>query len=214
MAALRKGNQKSVTDFPEVIDKALNKEERHSHLATFPRWQVRHSWTARTTAQSVNLKNPDKPRVIWDGTSKSEAYENVMNEMTPTSLEPPVTYGHTKLAHIQHIYNTRVSYPSVDILTATDDVSACFRFPRITPDACGAFSFAIRSLFCLTTAMVFGSVIGASSWEPFRRAIEVMAAVFFAQADLPTKYAWLLNMITWEPAPGRALSSTKHIRAL
>ena len=28
-----------------------------------------------------------------------------------------------------------------------------------------------------------------------------MAVVFFTRADLPTKYAWLLNMITWEPAP-------------
>ena len=27
MAALRKGNQKSVTDFPDVVAKALNKEE-------------------------------------------------------------------------------------------------------------------------------------------------------------------------------------------
>ena len=105
--------------------------------------------------------------MIWDGTLKSTAYENVMNEMTLTSQEPPVTYGRTKLAHVQHIYNTWVSYPSVDILTATEDVSACFRFPCITPDACGAFSFAARSLFCLTTAIVFGSVISASSWEPF-----------------------------------------------
>ena len=94
MAALRKGNQKSVTDFPEVIAKALNKEEQHIHLVTFPRWQVRHSWTARTTAQSVNLKNPDKPRVIWDWTSKLEAYENVMNEMTPTSREHQLQFDH------------------------------------------------------------------------------------------------------------------------
>ena len=124
-----------------------------------------------------------------------------MNEMAPTSHEPPVTYGRAKLAHVQHIYNTRVSYPSVDILTATEDVSACFRFSHIMPGACGAFSFAVRSLFCLTTALVFGSVISPSSSEPFRWAIEAMALVFFARDDISKTYGGLLGMITWEPAP-------------
>ena len=72
---------------------------------------------------------------------------------------------------------------------AAPDVKACFRYPRIHPDLMDAFSFVIGSLFFLATAMVFGSVTSASSWEPFRRAIMSMAQILFTKEGLKEKHA-------------------------
>jgi len=78
------------------------------------------------------------------------------------------------------------------------DVKACFRFPRIHPDLTGAFGFLADAFYCLATAMVFGSVASASSWEPFRRAIETMTRVYFVQEGLVQKHQRYLDMLVWD----------------
>ena len=45
--------------------------------------------------------------------------------------------------------------------------------------------------------MVFGSIASASSWEPFRRAIEAMPAVYTNFSNLVLKHQKYLDMIQW-----------------
>jgi len=46
--------------------------------------------------------------------------------------------------------------------------------------------------------MVFGSITSASSWEPFRRAIEIMTTVYFPQKGLVQKRKKYLDMLIWD----------------
>ena len=140
----------------------------------------------RHTAQGMVMKD-GKGRVVWDGSTKFDPLDVVMNDYTPTENEPEVTFGTAKKSFYWLIYNLRVSYPKLPILLALADIKACFRFPRIHPDLTGAFGFLAANLYFLAIAMVFGSNTSAACWEPFCRAIEALSK------SLPTVQIWLKN---------------------
>ena len=125
----------------------------------------------------------------------------MMNDIKPISGEAPITFGSTKMDYIIRLYELLISYPDEEIVMAAPDVKACFRYPRIHPDLTGAFIFVIGSLFFLATAMVFGSVTSASSWEPFRRAIMAMAQIYFVKEGIKEKHTKYLDMLVWYGPP-------------
>ena len=55
-----------------------------------------------------------------------------------------------------------------------------------------------EELYFLATSMVFGSTASASSWEPFRRAIEGLIIEYSTRTDLISKHKHLLDMLKWE----------------
>ena len=60
---------------------------------------------------------------------------------------------------------------------------------RVQPDLSEDFGYIIVGMYySITAAMVFGSQVSATSWEPFRRVIEVTTKVFFFRSDLAKKY--------------------------
>ena len=115
--------------------------------------------------------------------------------------EAPITFGYAYMGYITWIWRLRMTYPHLEILLAFVDISACFRFPRIFADLCGAFGFMMGPWFFAANAMVFGSVASASSWEPFRRAIVALATAYFFRKGLVEKHQALLDLATWDPAP-------------
>jgi hypothetical protein len=147
-------------------------------------------------------------RLCWDGSTTIKPTDIVMNQVTPITCEAPITFRHAnKIQLYIDIYNTRVSYPKFIILLAMADVKACFCFPHIHADLTGTFGFLARGYFNLATAMVFGSTASASSWEPFRHAIQALSVVYAHRRDLIKKHGKFLNMISWatqDPAPDLA----------
>ena len=99
-----------------------------------------------------------------------------MNQVTPVNNKATITFGTTKMLFYTDIYNTMITFPDKPILLATDDIKACFRFTQIHADLSGAYGFNAGGYFNLAKAMVFGSKASASSWEPFRQAIEALSA--------------------------------------
>jgi hypothetical protein len=97
-----------------------------------------------------------------------------------------------------NIYNWRVSYPCEPIYLVLADITACFRFPRISADITGAFVFLADGLYFLSTGHVFGSNTSASSWEAFRRAIQSMITVYSKCMDLVKKHKDLLDLLKWD----------------
>ena len=77
------------------------------------------------------------------------------------------------------------------------DITACFRFPRIHADLTGAFGCIAEQLLFLATCMIFGSNASASSWEPFRRAIQSLIPVYSMRDDLILTHKALLDMLVW-----------------
>ncbi len=52
-----------------------------------------------------------------------------------------------------------------------------------------------EQLFFLATSMVFSSNASASSWEPFRRAIQSLIPIFLMRNDLIAKHKTLLDTL-------------------
>jgi hypothetical protein len=194
---IRRGNSKSFNDHPELVKKAMNKEDRYSHLVPIDEDICRVSAYLRHTTQTVVMKPGKNDRLVWDGTTTLLALDIVMNQVTPVNREAPITFGHVKIQLYIDIYNTRISHPYVVILLGLADIKACFRFPRLHPDLTGAFGFTAGGFYNLATAMVFGSTTSASSWEPFRRGIEALSVAYADRPDLVIKHKFYLDMISW-----------------
>ena len=204
MDFLKRGNSPSFNAHPEVVDKALNKEERNHHLMPFPGFVCRFASSARHVSQALLMKAGKKARLIWDGTVKASAHEIAMNEATSTAKEAQITFGYVYMAFCIWLWNLRISYPDEEIYLAFIDISSCFRWPRIAPDLVGAFGFVVGSIYFAANAMVFGSVVSASTWEPFRRAIAGIATACYSRPGLVAKHRHLLDVIKWDtkPPPG------------
>lgn len=197
LAMIRRGNQKSFAEYPDIVTRTINKEERYSHILPMNEIICKLSPYVRHTSQGMVVKEGKNPRVVWDGSTKQAPLDVVMNEVTPTMHEAEITFGDTKKKFLTDLYNLRISNPLSMILMALADVKACFRFGRIHPDLTGAFGFLADGFYNLATSMVFGSNTSASSWEPFRRAIEALSAKFSSRDDLVQKHRRFLDMVRW-----------------
>ena len=89
------------------------------------------------------LKIGSDPRIVWDGSTKLEADDVVMDDNVPLDLEAPATFGRSKTKNTTHIYNTRASYLKANIDLAAADIKCMHRYPRIAPDLAAAFGFYI-----------------------------------------------------------------------
>ena len=198
MEMIHRGNSAAFEQNLSLVQKAINKEDKYSHLVPLDMQICTFSPHCRATKQCLIQKAGKTDRLCWDGSSMNKPTDEVMNNITPTKNEMPITFGSVKRKFLIDLYNLRVSYPSARILLALADIKACFRHARIHPDLTGAFGFLAGGFYHLATAMVFGSTTSASSWEPFRHAIEAMSVVFANRPDLVTKHRHYLDMIQWE----------------
>ncbi len=168
LAMLKRGNLKTFKANPDLIKKAMNKEDPYSHLVPINKDICHASAFCHLTTQTVVIKPGNANQFTWDSSTMLFATDIVMNEVTPVSHEAPITFGHVKIQLYIDIYDTRLSNPTATILLGMADIKACFRFPRIHPDLTGAFGFVVDGYYNLATATVFRSTTSAPCWEPFR----------------------------------------------
>ena len=122
---LRKGNQNTFCMHPEVTAKAMNKEEKNSHILPFKPWLVHFSPWCRTTPQGIREKN-GKFRVIFDSSTKTSPSEVVLNHQTSTDNKAIIDFGEAKNKFLINIFNWQVSHPNEIIYLSIADVTACF----------------------------------------------------------------------------------------
>jgi hypothetical protein len=163
---LQKGNQHTFLQHPEVTAKAMNKEERNSHVLPFKEWLVYFSPYCRAMPQGIQEKY-GKFRVIFDLLTQTAPDEIVLNHKTSTDFEAVIDFGKAKMNLLINIYNWQVSYPHETIYLPLADVTACFRFPRIFADVVGAFGYVAEEKYFVSMSHMFGSNTLASSWEAF-----------------------------------------------
>ena len=194
---IQRGNSRSFEDNTDLVLKTMNKEDRYSHLVPLDETICRFSPHCRHTTQTMVIKKGKNDRLVWDGSTTMKPTDIVMNQITPMINEAPITFGHVKMQMYIDIYNIRISYPKLIILLAAADIKACFRFARLHADLTGAFGFFAGGYYNLATAMVFGSTASASSWEPFRRAIEALSVLYLNRPELVKKHHKYLAMLSW-----------------
>jgi hypothetical protein len=197
------GNSKSFNANTDLVLKTMKKEDQYSHLIPLDEIMCRFSPYCCHTTQTMAIKAGKNKPLCWDGLTTIKPTHIVMNQVTPIIHEAPITFGHVKMQLYTDIYNTCVSYPTLTILLAMANVKACFRFPHIHADLTGAFGFLAGGNFNLATAMVFGSTASASSWEPFRHAIQAQSVVYAHRHDLTKKHTKSRNDLlgTSQPSP-------------
>jgi hypothetical protein len=206
---ISRGNSKNFTANPKLVRETMNKEDRYSHLVPMDPILCKFSPYLCHTTQSIVIKEGKNDCIIWDGSTVLKPTDIVMNQITPVDQESPVIFGHVKLQIYIDIYNTRISYPTLVILIALANIKASFRFTRIHADLTGAFGFLADDLYNLATAMVFGLIASASSWESFRRVIEALTKVFANRIDLVIKHKKYLDVLKWDTIDPNA----KKVRA-
>jgi hypothetical protein len=165
---IRQGNSKSFNDNPDLVRKAMNKEDQYSPLMPINEDICRASAYLHHTIQTVVIKPGKNNHLVWNETTILLALDIVMNQVTPVTREAPVTFGDIKIQLYIDIYNMRISHPNIVILLGMTDIKASFCFPRIHPNLTSAFGFMAGGYYNLATAIVFGSTTSASSWEPFQ----------------------------------------------
>ena len=206
LRSFERGNQPTYHRHPKKARKAMNKEDKnsftipiHEDLAFFSPFCRSTPMGATSKSGSIDL------RIVWDGSTKQFYHDVVLNEVTPTRREAPITFGATESCFDKDIYEYRVSYPNDTIYLGFEDVTSCYKFPKVHPALSGAFGFFDSfGLYHLATSMVFGSVVSANQWEPFRRTIEILSKHYQDMEGLVEKHQHYLDMIQWEedvPAP-------------
>ena len=122
---LWKGNQQTFLQHPDATAKAMNKEERFSHVLPFRHWMVHFSPYCRATPQGIREKY-GKYQVIFDSSTQSTPDEVILNHLTSTDLEAPIDFGTAKTNLLTNIYNWHVSFPNEVVYLALADITACF----------------------------------------------------------------------------------------
>lgn len=198
--AFSRGNHSSYRRNPEKTAKAMNKEDKYSHVLPIDEDVAILSPYTRHTPQSCVDKTGKSFRVVWDGSTRKQWNDTMLNDVTPSDKEPHITFGETEEMFDKRIFNLRVSYPLDPILLATADITSCYKFPRFHPALSGAFGFLDgNGLFFLATSMVFGSKVSAQCWEPSRRGIQALSKLLQSKGlELVRKHNAYLQMIKWD----------------
>ena len=68
-----------------------------------------------------------KDRLVFDGSFKFAHDTGSVNSWTHKKHEPPLVFPQSFVAHLQQIYNLRITYPEEEIFLWDDDVSSAVR---------------------------------------------------------------------------------------
>ncbi len=101
---IRKGNHHTFQEHLETAHKAMNKEERNSHVVPLLPWIVHFLPWMRATPLGMREKY-GKFRVIFDSSTQTTPDEVVLNHITTTDLEAEIDFGQAKIFFFVNIYN-------------------------------------------------------------------------------------------------------------
>ena len=68
---IKKGNQATFKMYPDIVTKAMNKEDRHSHLLPVKLWMLHFSPWCCHTAQGMLVKPGKNSCIIFDASTKT-----------------------------------------------------------------------------------------------------------------------------------------------
>jgi len=147
-------------------------------------------------------------RLIFDAAKRFTANFTPINMMTSTRFvtELVCLYGDTFVALLECIWDLRITYPFLDIVTHANAVKSCFKQMKLHPDIMAAFSIIVEDFLYLQTALPFGTDFLPQNWEPVRRLVEILAEKLFQDNTLRNKHRQYLDRLQWEPSLGKSNS--------
>ena len=197
------GNHASITSRPDLVQKALNKEERNNFIIPLPSWLSRFVPNLHLSPEGIIIKEGKKDRIIFDASFKIFPTSACPNTWTSKFDEPPIWYGSAFSRHLIRIWNLRISYPNLEIYLWDDDVAGAFRLVKYNPYIASAFSAVVNSILCVPTGQVFGGNTSAQNFEGLAIAREHLSQHFSndSHKHLIVKHSNILDNITYSPLP-------------
>ena len=186
----RQGNHSSVkTELVDVLN-TMAKEHRNRFNMPLPCYMARYMPHLFTTPQHA-LTAPQKTmRLIFDAAKRFTAELTPINMMTSTSQGTEMTclYGDTFVSLLERVWDLRITYPTLDIVTHANDVKSCFKQMKLHLDIMPAFLIIVADFLYLQSALPFGTDFSPQNWEPVRRLVEVLSEKLFTDTTLRTKH--------------------------
>ena len=106
----RYGNHPTITNNVDRTLTIINKEERNNFLFALPCWLSRFLPHLHLTPQGLVMIEGKKDRLVFDGSFKFAHDTESVNSWTHKQHEPPLVFPQSFVAHLQRIYNLRISY--------------------------------------------------------------------------------------------------------
>ena len=124
----------------------------------------------------VDLDTPYKnPRPIFDSSFRPSPWCFAINDWTDKTNEPPLTFAGAELGFMVWLYNLRITYPTLEIYIADDDVSGAFRLMRYHPNCMAMHTFIQGAYGVVNTGGTFGDNTSPSNFDPIALARRQLA---------------------------------------
>ena len=198
-------NLPSVQKMPDLVDKAINKEETRHLSMVFSRQMARYTPNIGIIKLGILNHKHKKPRMYRHGSYVLGRDSHPINKLVDIKLsEPEIGYGTVLHRHCTFLWRIAGTYPNDIIDVYDDDVSGAF--PQLTfhPELAKANVSLHDDKMILAVSLHFGGNFGPSSWEPISDARCFLAQWLYKHAQ----YHVTLN--------GEALAlitKPKHLRA-
>ena len=96
LTMIERGNSRTFNNNPNLVLKTMNKEERYGHLLPLHNLICKFLRYCCHTTQTLVIKADKNDRLCYNGTTTQAPTNIVINQVTPTENEAPITFGRTK----------------------------------------------------------------------------------------------------------------------
>lgn len=185
---LQRNKLSNIASNPELVEKAILKEERNHLSLTFSRLLVYYTPNIGRLIMGILNKLHKKPRVYRHAGCKPHEDIHPINSLVDVALtEPEIGYGTTLYQHCQYLWRIAMIYPNCIIDSYDDDVSGAFPQLVFHPDITRANFSLYNNIMIASIALHFGSSWGPASWEPLARARCFISQWLFMHIDYQIK---------------------------
>jgi hypothetical protein len=142
------------------------------------------------------------PRPIFDSSFRPHPWCFAINDWTSKDTEPDLTFAGAELGFMVWLYNLRITYPSLEIYIADDDVSGAFRLIKYHPN-CMALHTSMQSGYCVVnTGGTFGDNTSPSNFDPIGMARRQLAwHIWKFEPNVATRVREFLPQLQMAPNP-------------
>ena len=173
-------NHPNMNLYPEVVKKAIWKEEKNHLLFTFSKHMLKYTYNIGIIILGMLVK---KPRMYRDCSFFPFIGMNLLNRLVKVNItEPEIDYGTTLHNFCCFLWRLAITFPGKIFDLYNDDVSGAFTQLEFHPDVARANVSIYNNTMIASTACHFRGNFGPASWEPVARARCSLAKWLFMHA--------------------------------
>ena len=204
------GNHKLVLKNPDLIRKAINKEDRLNYAMPFPCWIIHFIPNLHVTPSGIVIKPGKNDRLTYNSSIKLDWDSQPIKNITNLLLEPDLIYGSAYERHLIQVWNLRISYPTNDILLWDDDVTGAFRHGKFNPEIIGAFAFMLLQLLIIPCGLQFGCTFSPANFKPLARSRQQLAESLSDDVSLLDTHKEYLDTVKFAPEADASVTYVKE----